>query len=108
MFSAPASHPLNSTGYALNSTHIFLDWRPPLQEDVNGIIREYRINITEGETDTLCRLTTDNVTTEIIIGSLHPFYIYHCTILAYTVGKGPSTPVISIRTEEDGTLMVEY
>ena len=97
---APGSHPLNSTGSSLNSTHIFLDWSPPLE--VNGIIREYRINCTEGETGILRQLTTDPATTEITVGSLHPFYIYHCTILAFTVEGGPNTTIISIRTEQDG------
>ena len=101
---APGSHPLNSTGYALNSTHIFLDWSPPLE--ANGIIREYRINVTEGETNTLQRLTTDNGTTEIVVGPLHPFYTYHCTILAFTVEGGPNTTVISIRTQQDGMNMI--
>ena len=100
---APSSHPLNSTGYALNSTHIFLDWSPPSLQDVNGIIREYRINVTEGETNALQQLTTDPLTTEILVGPLHPFYTYHCTILAFTVEGGPNTTVISIRTHEAGT-----
>ena len=99
---APGSHPLNSTGYAINSTHILLDWSPPSEEDLNGILREYRINVTEGETDTLFQLTTDPSMTELVVGPLHPFYIYHCTIQAFTVEGGPNTTVISIRTEEDG------
>ena len=68
---APGSHPLNSTGYALNSTHIFLDWSPPSLQDVNGIIREYRVNCTEGETNILRQHTTSNSTTEITVGPLH-------------------------------------
>lgn len=95
-----APGPLNSTGYVLNSTHIFLDWSRPAV--INGILTEYRITVTEGETNTVSRLTTDPSTTEITIGPLHPFYIYHSTILAYTVEGGPNTSVISIRTAEAG------
>ncbi len=102
---APGSHPLNSTGYTLNSTHIFLDWSSPALEDVNGIIREYRINVTEVETGVLTQHTTDPSMTEIVVGPLHPFYVYHCTILAYTVEGGPSTTVISLRTAEDGIIV---
>ena len=58
--------------------------------------------MTEGETDTLFQLTTDPSMTELVVGPLHPFYIYHCTIQAFTVEGGPNTTVISIRTEEDG------
>ena len=104
---APGSHPLNSTGYALNSTHIFLDWSRPNEQDLNGVLREYRVNVTEGETNTLQQLTTDSSTTEIIVGPLHPFYIYHCTILAFTVEGGPNTTVISIRTDEAGKFGID-
>ena len=70
--------------------------------DLNGILREYRINVTEAITLTLMQFTTSSDTTEIIIGPLHPFYIYHCTILAYTIEGGPTTNIISVRTHEDG------
>jgi hypothetical protein len=100
MCTAPGSHPLNFTGSAVNSTHLFLDWIPP--SVTNGIIREYRVNCTERETNMLRQLTTDNATTEITVGPLHPFYTYQCTVLAFTVDGGPNTTVFSIRTEEDG------
>ena len=108
ILTAPGSHPLNSTGSALNSTHISLDWSSPALEDVNGIIREYRINVTEDETSIVTQLTTDPTMTEIVIGPLHPFYVYHCTILAYTIEGGPSTAVISVRTAEDGMFFIVY
>jgi len=93
---------LNSSGVAINSTHIFLDWSPPDPNTVNGVIREYRINVTEGETGTLFQYILPSNQTEATIGQLHPFYTYHSTILAYTVEGGPSTSVISIRTSEAG------
>lgn len=105
-FVAPGDHPLNFTGYALNSTHIFLNWSPPSEEDTNGVIREYRINITEHETNILYQLTINNSTTETVVGPFHPFYIYHCTILAFTVEEGPSSSVVSIRTKQDGREIV--
>ena len=103
-FIAPGSHPLNSSGYAINSTHIALNWSAIPEEDLNGVLREYRINVTEGLTGTQQQFTTAHDTTEIVVGSLHPFYIYHCTITAYTVEGGPTTNVISIRTHEDGMI----
>lgn len=102
IFLAPDSHPLNSSGYAINSTHIALDWSPPREEDLNGILREFRINVTEGLTGIVQQLSTSPDVTEIVIGPLHPFRIYHCTIIPYTIDEGPNTDVISIRTHEDG------
>ena len=95
---APDSHPSNTTGRALNSTHIYLMWEPP--EDPNGDIREYRVNVTEEETGRMFQLSTD--TSSIIIGSLHPYYTYNCMVVAVTIAPGPFSTVITVRTDEDG------
>ena len=104
-FSAPASHPSNSTGYALNSTHIYLTWDPPPPEDVNGVIREYRINVTEVETGVLRQFTTPANVRELVVGPLHPYYSYRSTIVAFTIQVGPYSTAITVRTEEDGELL---
>ena len=100
---APTRHPSNSTGYSLNSTHIYLVWDPPPLEESNGVIREYHINVTERETGTLLQYTTEPDILTLIIGPLHPFYTYNCIIAAYTVDVGPTTE-ITVVTEEDGRL----
>ena len=73
-------------------------WEPP--EDPNGYIREYRVNVTEVETGRMFQLITN--TTGITIGSLHPYYTYNCTVSAVTIGPGPFSTVITVRTAEDG------
>ena len=73
-------------------------WEPP--EDPNGYIREYRVNVTEVETGRMFQLITN--TTGITIGSLHPYYTYNCTVSAVTIGPGPFSPAITVRTDEDG------
>lgn len=100
--SAPSSHPSNSTGYALNSTHIYLSWDPPPLDEINGLIREYRINVTEAETGTLVQYSVQPGEREFIVGSLQPFHTYHCIIVAYTVDVSPTTATITVRTDEDG------
>ena len=77
-------------------------WEPP--EDPNGDIREYRVNVTEEETGRMFQLTSN--TTSIAIGSLHPYYTYNCTVVAVTIGPGPFSTVITVRTAEDG--MFDY
>ena len=57
----------------------------------------------ELETGTALRFFSDPDITEATIGSLHPYYTYSCTILAVTVGEGPPSTVITVRTAEDGT-----
>jgi hypothetical protein len=66
------------------------------------MIREYRINITVAETDTILQYTVGVDSREFIIGSLQPFHTYHCIIVAYTVDISPTTATITVRTDEDG------
>ena len=58
--------------------------------------------MTEVRTGALLRFTTDPNTRELTLGPLHPFYTYHCTIVAHTVEPGPFTEVITIQTDEAG------
>ena len=87
---------------SLNSTHIYLTWEPPPPSQVNGIIREYRLNVTEDVTGTVLQYTTTPTDRQITVGPLHPYYIYHCFAAAVTVGLGPYTSSFTLQTEEDG------
>lgn len=99
----PSGTPSNTSGIALNSTHIYLSWDRPPEDQLHGELREYRITINELETYNYTFLvSSDPDVTEAIIGPLHPYYTYNCTILAVTVGEGPPSTVITVRTREDG------
>ena len=56
--------------------------------------------MTEIETGRELRYSTQS--TAIVIRALHPFYLYNCTVTAFTVGEGPSSAIIGVRTEEAG------
>ena len=71
-------------------------------EQQHGVLQEYRITVAEIETSTVFTISSEPELTEAIIGPLHPYYTYNCTILAVTVGEGPPSTVITVRTEEDG------
>lgn len=101
---APGSHPTNLTGYPVNSTHIFLNWDPPPEEELNGILRQYKINVTEDKTGKTFLFVAEPHPTEIVIGPFHPDYTYHCTVVAFTVREGPHTSILPIHTQEDGEL----
>lgn len=63
------------------------------------MIDGYRVFVTEAETgDVFLEFAN---TTQIAIADLHPFYTYHCLIVAFTVGDGPNVSV-SVVTYEDG------
>ena len=48
---------------------------------------------------------TSTSATQITFTELHPYYIYHFTVAAYTVGIGPYTTPIIIQLEPEGSYM---
>ena len=97
---APSNPPEQLHVTAISSSSLSLTWSPPPVDTRNGIIREYRINITE--LDTGRELVLYSITTFLIATSLHPYYVYVCRVSAFTVGYGPYSEGIQITTPEDG------
>ena len=97
--SAPSGHPSNSSGMALNSTHIHLMWDPPPLNQTHGDIQEYRVTIVEYETGNVAEYASEK--TELVVGPLHPYYTYNCSVQALTVELGPPI-IILVRTQEAG------
>ena len=85
---------------AINSTTLLVSWVPPPFEQQNGIIREYRVNITERETGMVYHLAT--AATSLTVPSLHPFYTYDCIVAAVTISEGPYSGEVNITMPEDG------
>ena len=61
------------------------------------------MNVTQLTTHYFTQRTTNQ--TQIIIDDLEPFQIYHCYIVAVTVGKGPYTAAVTVITEEGGNIV---
>ena len=94
--------PENLIATALGSRTLHITWQPPVEEERNGIIRRYVINITELDSGNEYQL--ENVTTEITVQDLHPFYRYSYSVAAETVALGPFTLGSIIEMPEDGKL----
>ena len=99
---APTAPPENLIAIPLDSRTLHITWQPPVEEERNGIIRRYVINITELDSGNEYQL--ENVTTEITVQNLHPFYRYSYSVAAETVALGPFTPGSIIEMPEDGKL----
>jgi len=80
-----------------------LSWSPPPEEHHNGVVRSYRVNVTEVETGRKLRYSTES--TEIVIRNLHPYYLYECRVAAVAVVCGPFSTPVQVRTEEDGKVV---
>ena len=89
----------------MTSQSISLSWSPPSLS--NGVIREYRVIVTELETGIVFTEIVMHTTTSITLLSLHPYYNYRCHISAYSVDEGPYA-VLYIRTTEDGEVLEVY
>ena len=98
---APTLAPEGVVMTAIDSRTLLVSWVPPPFEHQNGIIREYRVIITERETGMAYHLTT--AATSLTVPSLHPFYTYICTVAAFTIAEGPYSLEVNITMPEDGT-----
>ena len=100
MVAAPTLAPQSVEITAIDSRTLSVSWVPPPFEHQNGIIREYRVNVTERETGMTYHLVT--AATSITVPFLHPFYMYNCTVAAFTIAAGPYSMELSITLPEDG------
>ena len=100
----PTGPPQNAVGVAQNSQMISLSWEPPPPREQNGVIREYRINITEVETGEDLHFVS--ASTQLDVSMLHPFYTYEWVVSAYTIGNGPYAGISTTTTPEDGEFLV--
>ena len=96
----PSAPPRVSLAVAESSSLISLYWLPPLSIHINGQLHYYRVNVTE--TNTGKKWTFLAVDTELKIGSLHPNYVYEYTLSAHTIGYGPYSPAMTVKTKQDG------
>lgn len=95
----PSGPPRNLIALPISSTSIVLTWDPPLLHERNGIITNYTIILM---VDGISTVFTTNVTTLTAVG-LHPFTTYIFNVLAFTnIGTGPSSPMVTETTLEDG------
>lgn len=68
-------------------------------KDVNGIIRNYTLDIIEIESKSSFINFTNY--TFIILTGLHPYYGYNITIRAVTIASGPASSIYNVITDQD-------
>ncbi|KAK9502630.1 hypothetical protein O3M35_011363 [Rhynocoris fuscipes] len=102
----PGAPPQNVTGEAVGPTSIRVSWQPPPAESSNGRIIYYKLHCVEsGRSDSEASVTKLN-TTSITLDELKRWTEYRIWVLAGTsVGDGPPSYPIVVRTLEDGTII---
>uniref|UniRef100_A0A1B0A8A1 Fibronectin type-III domain-containing protein n=1 Tax=Glossina pallidipes TaxID=7398 RepID=A0A1B0A8A1_GLOPL len=105
----PGAPPSNITAVATSPTTISLKWLPPPVERSNGRIIYYKVfHVEVGRSDSEATITTLNKT-HLILDELKRWTEYKIWVLAGTsVGDGPRSHPIIVRTHEDGNVKREF
>ena len=96
----PGGPPENFTVDVISTTEILLMWQPPPREIQNGRVRLYTVTVFEVQTYNNYTVTSEDPPLQV--ESLHPYYNYVCSVTAVTIGPGPYTSSLTVRTFEDG------
>ncbi len=91
------------TGYAVDSSSISLQWSSPPLGMLNGLLRHYQIDVIEEPT--LRYFSVQASTSQHLLSLLHPFYEYSISVAATTIGNGPFSDDITVKTQPDGKLL---
>ena len=98
---APSGSPLNFSGAVQSSTEVIFTWSPPRQEDQNGVITNYLLDVTALDRNHTLQIIATSTTAHV--GNLKPYTMYTCTVAAETIiGVGPISLPITITMPEDG------
>ena len=109
---APSGQPQDVMATVISSSVIQLEWKPPVDTEINGIISNYLIDVTplndfNGQINSSMQLNTSSDGTSFNITDLEAFLEYNMTVSAEnSAGVGPpSSPDTSATTEQDGELL---
>ena len=115
VLTAPTEAPVNVTVEALNASRISVDWVKPKKSVLHGNLVRYEVEyrrIQCSESDPVSvgdsswksvNVTNTSLRTEI--GSLVFWSCYEVRVRAVTVGSGPYSEIIQVRTTEHGELL---
>ncbi len=93
--------PNNLSSVIVDSSTVALNWDEP-EGRHNGIISQYKINLTELETGR--EFQESSITTNVILNNLHPDYTYTWVVTAATIAEGPYSGSSTFTTPEDGKI----
>ena len=100
-YSAPGAPPNDFNATLTSPYSALLTWNPPPDDQRNGIIINYVINVTVLETEENFILYSN--TTSLFVDGLRPFRTFECIIAALTnVGIGPYSAIFTLSTPQDG------
>ena len=101
-FAVPSGPPISLIATPVSPTSFILNWEKPLENERNGDIVGYAINVTNLDTEQLQQISVGLIS-NYTFSNLKPFTIYESTISARTsIGLGPYSSSVYVTTLEDG------
>ncbi|CAH1116112.1 unnamed protein product [Phaedon cochleariae] len=96
----PVEAPTNMEALLLNSTSVFLKWRAPPPQTLNGELQGYKVEIRTNGTDEAKTIPVGKKSASLLLGSLSPGISYFVRVAATTrAGSGPFNPAATLRLE---------
>lgn len=84
----------------LNSTAVYLKWKPPPAPSLNGELRGYKIEVRSNTTDSKTDILTVGTTPTLLLGNLTSGISYSVRVAATTrAGIGPFSPAAMLRLD---------
>ena len=101
MYLVPSGPVANITGFADSPYSVTLMWIPPPNDQHNGVLTGYVVNVAILENNGSFSQISQN--SSLILDTLKPFRTYTFAIAAMTVvGVGPTGDLITIKTPPTG------
>lgn len=88
-----------------SSVQVVIEWKPPHEENRNGVIDHYMVNISETETEQ--HYQEVSISPSLTLSDLHPFYTYQISVAAVTIGVGPYSALTTFRMLEAGRIFLK-
>lgn len=92
---------MNLSAADIGSTYVLLTWQPPQFDLQNGLIRQYVIEVIHNRTGLTYTIIVSS-TNQYRLENLFPFHTYTFSVAAETVGVGPYSQQLTVKTLEAG------
>ena len=108
LFSVPSTWPESIHAFNTSSTSIQVIWDPIPRSRIHGILRGYNISLRKAnESEWEREIQVSEIDLSKSVGNLLKYTKYVLRIVGFTaVGPGAASPEITVRTDEDGKLLI--
>ncbi|XP_074027541.1 roundabout 3 [Leptinotarsa decemlineata] len=96
----PSEPPFHMEALLLNSTAVFLKWKPPPAVSLNGELQGFKVEIKTNGSDVIKIMTVGKKASSLLLGNLSPGISYYVKVAASTrAGVGPFNAAATLRLE---------